>query len=125
MKGLRMKELNKYLTNSFANFRSSVQKIEQLSYYAVPKLVDGTPNRILIHGGYNDISSKTLTQEKIANELLEMAKICRGYGVNDVFISSSIICSRNKFLGREYYSSRFTKKTTIYIYNRNIEVGDF
>ena len=60
MKGLRMKELNKYLTNSFANFRSSVQKIEQLSYYAVPKLIDGTPNRILIHGGYNGISNKTL-----------------------------------------------------------------
>ena len=55
-----MKELNKYLTNSFANFRSSVQKIEQLSYHAVPKLVDGTPNRILIHGGYNGISNKTL-----------------------------------------------------------------
>ena len=72
MKGVRMKELNKYLTNSFANFRSSVQKIEQLSYYAVPKLIDGTPNRILIHGGYNGISNKTLTQEKIANELLEM-----------------------------------------------------
>ena len=97
-----MKELNKYLTNSFAKFRSSVQKIEQLSYYAVPKLVNGTPNRILIHGGYNGISNKTLTQKKIANKVLEMAKMCRGgYGVNDVFISPSIICSRNKFLGRE------------------------
>ena len=61
MKGLRMKELNKYLTNSFAKFRSSVQKIDQLSYYAVAELVDGTPNRILIHGGYNGISNKTLT----------------------------------------------------------------
>ena len=117
-----MKELNKYLT--FAKFRSSVQKIKQLSYYAVPKLVDGTSNGILIHGGYNGSSNNTLTQEKIVNELLEMAKICRGYGVDDVFISSSIICSRNKFLEREYYSSKSTKKTNIHIYNRNIEAGD-
>ena len=81
VKGLTMKELNKYLTNSFA----------KLSYYAAPSFVDETPNRILIYGGCNDNSNKTFIPEKITNDVLEMPKMCRWYGVNDVFISSIIV----------------------------------
>ena len=42
---------------------------------------------------------KVLPQKKIAN-VLETAKMCRGYGVNDAFISS-IICRRNTFPGEK------------------------
>ena len=88
VKGLIMKELNKYLTNSFGKLRSFPGvKIKQLSYYAVPWFVDETQNRTLIHRECNAISDETSTQKKTVTEVLEMAKTCRGYGVNDVFIS--------------------------------------
>ena len=77
--------------------RDMIITYSQLIYYAVPSLADETPNRILIHVECNDISSKTSTPEKIANDILKMAKICRGYGVNDVFISS-IICISSIYL---------------------------
>lgn len=50
VKGFRMKELNRCLTNSFAKLRSFPgAKNKQFSYYAVPSLVGETPNRILIY----------------------------------------------------------------------------
>ena len=71
VEGLRMKELNKYLTNSFSKRRSfSGAKIRQLfSYYSVRSLVDETPNIILSHRGCNNIPNKTSTPEKIANDI--------------------------------------------------------
>ena len=114
-----MKELNKYITNPFAKLRSFPGVKIKLNYYVVPSLTDETQNRILIHGGCNGISNKTSTQEKIANEVLEMTKTCRGYGVNDVLMSSSVICRRN-FWGEVkcviYYTSKFTEKKQIYTF---------
>ena len=70
-----MKELKNYLTNSFAKLWSFPgAKIKQLSYHAVPSLVDETLNEILVHGGCNDISNKISTPENIAKDLLEKAK---------------------------------------------------
>ena len=44
------------------------KKIKQLSCYAVLSLIDETPDRILIHGGCNDISSKNYSPENIEND---------------------------------------------------------
>ena len=43
-----------------------------------------------------DVNNKNSTPEKIANEIADMAILCRDYGVNDVFISA-MICRRGKF----------------------------
>ena len=58
-----------------------------------------------------------------------MAKACRGYVVNDVFISS-LICRRNKFLNKKVQRVILLLKLMceengyIYIDNGHIEVGD-
>ena len=44
-----------------------------------------------------NVNNKNSTPEKIANEIADMAILCRDYGVNDVFISI-MICRRDKFL---------------------------
>ena len=79
VKDLRMKELNRCLTNSFAKLRSCpLAEFKQLSYYSVPSLVDETPNKILIYKECNDFCNKT-------PNLLEIAKKCGGYEVNLLF----------------------------------------
>ena len=58
-----------------------------------------------------------------------MAKACRGYIVNDVFISS-LICRRNKFLNKKVQRAILLLKLMceengyIYIDNGHSEVGD-
>ena len=47
--------------------------------------------------------------EKIANEITDMAILCRDYGVNDVFISA-MICRRDKFLNGKIKPVNFLLK---------------
>ena len=47
-------------------------------------LADKTPNRVIIHGGCNDVSNKNTTHEQIANDIADIAVICCGHGVNKV-----------------------------------------
>ena len=61
-----------------------------LKYYIVPSLIDETPDRITLHGGCNDVNNKNSTLEKIANQIADMAILCRDYGVSDIFISAMI-----------------------------------
>ena len=130
VKGLKMKQLNKDLKNSFAKLRLFPgAKTKQLSYYAFPLHVVETPNKILIYGGCNGISNKNYTPKKIENDVLEKAKTCRAYGTNDAF-QSAIICRRNKLLGEKVkYINVLLKQICqeneyIYIDKENIEVRD-
>ena len=98
VKGIRMKEINSQLCNSFAKLRSFPgATLKHLKYYIVPSLIDESPDRIILHGGCNDVNNKNSTLEKIANEIADMAILCRDYGVNDIFISA-MTCRRGKFL---------------------------
>ena len=88
-----MKEVNSQLRNSFAKLRSFLgATLKHLKYYIVPGLIDETPDRIILHGGCNDVNNKISTPEK-SNEIADMAILCRAYGVNNVFISA-MICRR-------------------------------
>ena len=61
-----------------------------LKYYIVPSLIDETPDRITLHGGCNDVNNKNSTLEKIANQIADMAILCRDCGVSDIFISAML-----------------------------------
>ena len=61
-----------------------------LKYYIVPSLIDETPDRITLHGGCNDVNNKNSTLKKIANQIADMAILCRDYGVSDIFISAML-----------------------------------
>ena len=98
VKGIRMKHVNSQLRNPFAKLRLFPRAtLKHLRYYNVPSLVNETADKIILHGGCNDVNNKDSNPEKTANEIADMAILCRDYGVNDVFISI-MICRRDKFL---------------------------
>ena len=98
VKGIMMKHVNSQLQNSFAKLRLSPGATSKhLRYYIFPSLIDETPDRIILHGGRNDVNNKKSTPKKIANKIADMAILSRDYGVNDVFISA-MIYRRGKFL---------------------------
>ena len=70
--------------------------LKHLRYYIVLSLINEISGKIVLHGGCNDVNNKNSTPEKIANEIADMAILCRDYGVNDVFISA-MICRRGIF----------------------------
>ena len=58
-----------------------------------------------MHGGCNDVNNKNSTPEKIANEIADVAILCRDYGDNDVFMSA-MFCRSDKFLNGKVKSKR-------------------
>ena len=126
VKGIRMKEVNSQLRNSFAKLRSFLgATLKHLKYYIVPGLIDETPDRIILYGGCNDVNNKNSTPEKTANEIADMAILCRDYGVNDVFISV-MICRRGKFLNGKVKRMKQICEENGYFFidNSNIEIRD-
>ena len=126
VKGIRMKEVNSQLQNSFSKHRSFPgATLKHLRYYIVVSLIDKTPNRVILHGGCNDVNNKNSTPEKIANEIADMAILCRDYGVNDVFISV-MICRRGKFLNGKVKRMKQICEENGYFFidNSNIEIKD-
>ena len=125
-----MKEVNSQLRSSFAKLRSFPgATLKHLKYYIVPSLIDETNDRIILHGGCNDVNNKNSTPDKTANEIADMAILCRDYGVNDIFISA-MICRRGKFLNGKVKRVNFLLKHIceengyFFIDNSNIEIRD-
>ena len=130
VKDIRMKKVNSQLRNSFAKLRSFPgATLKHLNYYIVPSLIGETPDRIIFHGRCNDGKNKNSTPEKIANEIADMAILCRDYGVTDIFISA-MICRRGKFLDGKVKCVNFLMKLIceengyFFIDNSNIEIRD-
>ena len=130
VKGIRMKEFNQNLQNSFAKLRPFPgASTKQLQYYVMPTLTDDSPNRIVLHAGCNDVGDRNSTPEDIAKKIQELAMLCRSYGVNEVFISS-IICRNNKALNEKVGRINFLlqlicqEHNFVYIDNSNITVDD-
>ena len=130
VKCIRMKHVNSQLRNSYAKLRLFAgATLKHLRYYIISSLIDETPNRIILHGGCNDVNNKSSAPEKIADEIADMAILCRDYGVNDVFLSA-MICRRSKFLNGKVKPVNFLLKQIceengyFFIDNSNIEIRD-
>ena len=55
VKGIRTKEVNSQLRNSFAKLRSFPgATLKYLKYYINPSLIDKTPDKNILHGGCNE-----------------------------------------------------------------------
>ena len=94
----------------FAKLRSFPgATLKHLRYYIVPSLIYESPDRLILHRGCNDANNEKSTPEKIANEIADMAILCRDYGVNDVFISA-MICRKGKFLNGKVKRLNFLLK---------------
>ena len=125
-----MKEINSQLCNSFTKLRLFPgATLKHLKYYIVPSLINETHDRIILHGGCNDVNNKNSTPDKTANEIADMAILCRDYGVNDIFISA-MICRRGKFLNGKVKRVSFLLRHIceengyFFIDNSNIEIRD-
>ena len=88
-----------------------------------------TPDRIVLQEGCNDINNKNSTLDKTANEIGDMVILCRGYGVNGIFISP-MICRRNASIKEKVKRINFLLKLIceeneyLFIDNSNIETRD-
>ena len=58
---------------------------------------------IIFHGGCNDINprdgNKKLSEYQIAENIIEIAELCRSYGVKDVILSG-LICRKDPHQNR-------------------------
>ena len=72
-------------------------------------LINENPDKIILHAEYNDANNKKSIPEKNANKIEDTAILCRGYGVNDIFISA-MTCSRSKFLNERVKHNNFLLK---------------
>ena len=58
--------------------------------YVKPILNDDTPDVLILHIGCNDIGKKQLTENEIAEWIVEIGRQCKESNVNDIFILSLI-----------------------------------
>ena len=76
--------------------------LKQMETYAKPVLNNDTPDALILHIGCNDIDNKQLTENEIAEWIVKIDNVDKGWQckeshMNDVFISS-LICRAQKRL---------------------------
>ena len=70
-----MKEVNSQLRYSSEKLRSFPgTTLKYLKYYIVSSLIDETTDRIILHGGCNDVNNKNSTPKKTANEITDYGR---------------------------------------------------
>ena len=87
------------LQNSFDNAKSFVRyfsgaKTEDLHHYIIPSLLKEKPDTVVILAGSNNITHRIFEDfnaDKLADEIMDIGKMCRQYGVKDVIFSSIFV----------------------------------
>ena len=125
-----MKEFNSYVKNGYSNLKPFPgATVKQLQHYAIPSSVDETLNRVLLHGGCNDLSKKNVSPEQISNDIKDLAEMCCGYGVNEILVSF-LIFRKNSYLNEKVTRTNFLlniickEKGFVFIDNRKINIDD-
>ena len=81
------------LQNSFDNVKSFVRyfsgaKTQDLRHYIIPSLLKEKPETVIIRVGFNNIAHRIFDDfnaDKLADEIIDIGKMCRQYGVKDVY----------------------------------------
>ena len=72
----------------------SVAKTEDLHHYIIPSLLKEKPDTVVINVGSNHISHRIFEEfnvDKLADEIIDIGKMRRQYGVKDVIFSSIFV----------------------------------
>ena len=95
-KRFNMKDFNESMNDGRTYLKSFPgAKASHLKHYALPTLRENKPDMIIIHVGYNDLCTRDeVDVNKVAKEIIDVAKTCIDHDVSTVYISS-IICNRN------------------------------
>ena len=95
VKGINMREFNKYVEHSTAIKRSFPgARTKQLMYYIEDIPNEENLHRIIINVGTNNLSDQNQTENEIMMEIIEIAKKCHQYGINEIFIAGLTIRPR-------------------------------
>ena len=97
----------------------------ELAHYCRPTLGKGNIDAIIIHVGTNCLASDD--PDTIAKDVQEIVKVCKEYGINDIFVSGityreyfeNEILNFNNFLMSSQSYHNFT-----FISNENIIISD-
>ncbi|XP_057314887.1 uncharacterized protein LOC130656060 [Hydractinia symbiolongicarpus] len=100
-KGINTREFNNHLRNGDARFKVFPgSNIKNLGHYSLPTLVDKKPEIVVVHVGINDlldIKRNKSSVNEIAEKIIKLSRVYIDHGVEKVFISSVIICTRIDF----------------------------
>ena len=83
---------------SFVRYFSGTLVVHQ---YIIPSLLKEKPDPVVIHVGSNNITHRILEDfnaDKLADEIIDIGKMCSQYGVKDVIISSIFVKSSIKLV---------------------------
>lgn len=97
----------------------------EMAHYCLPTLRNDKPDIVIIHAGTNSLFKDDT--EVIANEVLNIIKICRNHGVSEIFVSG--ITFRKHYLTkvREFNNYMDSMKLSLdfrFINNENIYAKD-
>ena len=80
-------------TKSFVRYFSGA-KTEDLHHYILASLLRVKPDTVVINVGLNNIIHRTFEDfnaEKLADEIIDIGKMCRQYGVKEVIFFSIFV----------------------------------
>ena len=130
IKRINGKELTRHLNKGRAFIKSFPgANAKDLAHYVIPTLIDQSPDAVVIHVGTNNVKrgnqKPTQTNAEIAEEIIQTGRICRQYGVNEVFISSLLCRSSTSEMKniREincFIKERCVRENFIFIFNDSI-----
>ena len=104
----------------------------QLSHYIIPHLQSNRPESVILHIGTNDIAPRngnTKSSSEIAQSIQQVAKVCREFGVKNVFVSS-ITCRSNQVQMKKVIEvnsclmNMCNEEGYLFIHNSNIELDN-
>lgn len=102
-KGINVRNFNNNYKLGTARFRRFPgAKSKQLKHYVLPTLTDDKPQVVLLQCGGNDLPTGRANPtpvEDVANEIIEIAKTCENYGVENILISS-VITRKQDYMDR-------------------------
>ena len=95
---IRIVKIDK-LQTSFDEVKSFVRyfsgaKTEDLHHYMTPSLLKEKPDTVVIQVGSNNITHrifKDFNADKLVDEIIDIGKMCRQYGVKEVIFSSIFV----------------------------------
>lgn len=130
IKRINGKELTRHLNKGRAFIKSFPgANAKDLAHYVIPTLIDQSPDAVVIHVGTNNVKRSnqkpTQTNAEIAEEIIQTGRICRQYGVNEVFISS-LLCRSSTFEMKNireincFIKERCVRENFIFIFNDSI-----
>ena len=93
-KGIRIREFNRYITNTNARLKSfRGTNAKELIHYVVPTLQEESFNSALIHIGINDVlkEQSDLQCESLTRNILEISHKCKEHGIEEIIISSLVV----------------------------------